>query len=166
MIMLWRFLGVSSVFATVAILLVGASAADDKKEAMELSVYAPADIKWKEGPASIPAGAKLAVLEGDPTKEGPFVIRLKLPDGYRIAPHTHPKPERLTVISGTFNIGMGEKFDASKGTPMPAGTFGTWAPGMKHFVWTKGETVVQLHGTGPWVIEYVDPSDDPRKGKK
>src|SRR6266849_10011770 len=124
MIMLWRFLGVSSVFATVAILLVGASAADDKKEAMELSVYAPADIKWKEGPASIPKGASLAVLEGDPTKEGPFVIRLKLPDGYRIPSHTHPKAERLTVISGTFNIGMGEKFDVSKGQAMPAGTFG------------------------------------------
>jgi ChrR Cupin-like domain len=140
--------------------------AEEKQETMDLSIYRPADIKWKEGPASIPAGAKLAVLEGDPSKEGPFVIRLKLPDGYRIAPHTHPKPERLTVISGTFNIGMGEKFDASKGTAMPAGTFGTWAPGMKHFVWTKGETVVQLHGTGPWMIEYVDPSDDPRKGKK
>jgi quercetin dioxygenase-like cupin family protein len=150
----------------MAVVLVGTSTAEEKKDPMELSVHAPADIKWKDGPASIPAGAKLAVLEGDPTKEGPFVIRLKLPDGYRIPPHTHPKPERLTVISGTFNIGMGEKFDPSKGTTMPAGTYGTWAPGMKHYVWTKGETVVQLHGTGPWMIEYVDPSDDPRKGKK
>jgi quercetin dioxygenase-like cupin family protein len=166
MVMRWKAPAVASLLTAAAVGLVGTVPADDKKEIMELSVYPPADIKWKDGPASIPAGAKLAVLEGDPAKEGPFVIRLKLPDGYRIPPHTHPKPERLTVISGTFNIGMGEKFDASKGTTMPAGTFGTWAPGMKHYVWTKGETVVQLHGVGPWVIEYVDPADDPRKAKK
>lgn len=94
------------------------------------------------------------------------MMRLKLLDGFRIPPLIHPKPERITVISGTFNIGMGEKFDATKGTAMPAGTFGTWAPGMKHFVWTKGETVIQLHGTGPWTIEYLNPADDPRKVKK
>src|SRR5262249_11816926 len=106
-----------------------------------------------------------AVLEGNPTKEGPFVIRLKLPDGYRIAPHTHPKPERLTIISGTFHLGMGEVFDTSKGMEMPAGTYGTWPEGMKHFAWTKGETVVQLHGAGHWAIVYVNPADDPRKTK-
>jgi hypothetical protein len=70
------------------------------------------------------------------------------------------------VISGQFNIGMGDKFDSVKGTPMPPGTFGTWAPGMKHFVWATGETVIQLHGNGPWVIEYVEPADDPRTAKK
>ena len=69
-------------------------------------------------------------------------MRRKLPDGYKIAPHTRPKPERLTVISGTFNIGMGGTFDSSKGTMMPAGTYGTWAPGMKHYAWVKGETIV------------------------
>jgi quercetin dioxygenase-like cupin family protein len=139
-----------------------ASAAGGDKEEMP-NIYKATDIKWKDGPASIPPGAKFAVLEGDPTKEGPFVMRLKLPDGYRIPPHVHPKPERLTVISGMFNIGMGEKFDDSKGTAMPAGSYGTWKAGMKHFVWTKSETVVQLHGVGPWTIEYVDPKDDPRK---
>jgi hypothetical protein len=145
--------------------LAGTTSADEK-DAMKLSIYAPAAIQWREGPASIPPGAKLAVLEGDPGKDGPFVMRLLLPDGYRIPPHTHAKPERLTVISGTFNIGMGDKFDAAKGHAMPAGTFGTWAPGMMHFVWTKGETIVQLHGTGPWTIEYVNSADDPRKVKK
>jgi hypothetical protein len=130
------------------------------------SVYAPADLKWGNGPASIPPGAKLAVLEGDPRKEGPFVMRLKLPDRYKIPPHTHPKPERVTVISGQFNIGMGDTFDPAKGTAMPAGTFGTWAPGMKHFVWATGETVIQLHGNGPWMIEYVNPADDPRNAKR
>jgi quercetin dioxygenase-like cupin family protein len=107
----------------------------------------------------------IAVLEGDPSKEGPFVFRVKVPDGYRIPPHTHPKPERVTVISGTFHLGMGETFDEKKGTALPAGTYGQWPAGMKHFVWVKGETVVQFHGSGPWVIEYLDPRDDPRKQK-
>ena len=136
------------------------------KEAMEFSVYTPAEIQWQEGPPALPPGAKVALLEGDPRKEGPFVMRVKVPDGYRVPPHTHPKTERVTVISGTFNIGMGDRFDAAKGTAMPAGSFGTWAAGMKHFVWAKGDTVVQLHGTGPWTIEYVNPADDPRSAKK
>src|SRR3954451_9051050 len=101
---------------------------------MGLSVYPPADLKWGSGPASLPPGAKLAVLEGDPAKEGPFVMRLKLPDGYRIPPHEHPKAERITVISGTFNVGMGDKFDLKAGRAMVAGPFGTWPAGMKHSV--------------------------------
>jgi hypothetical protein len=143
-----------------------AALANDDMDRTGLKVYPPRRIEWHEGPASIPPGAKLAVLEGNPSKEGPFVMRLWLPDGYRIPPHTHPKPERVTVISGTFNIGMGDKFDPSKGEVMPAGTFGTWAPGMKHYVWATGETVIQLHGTGPWSIQYVDPDADPRNAKK
>lgn len=126
-------------------------------------LYAPSEIKWKDGPPSLPKSAKIAVLEGDPAKEGPFVFRVKVPDGYRIPPHTHPKTERVTVISGTFNIGMGEKFDEKATKEMPAGTFGHWPAGMKHFVWIKGETVVQFHGIGPWSIEYVNPNDDPRR---
>jgi quercetin dioxygenase-like cupin family protein len=127
-----------------------------------ITLYTPTALQWRDGPPSLPRGAKLAVMEGDPTKKGPFVMRLKLPDGYRIPPHTHPKPERVTVISGTFNIGMGDRFDASKGKAMPAGTFGTWMAGMKHYVWATGETTIQLHGIGPWVIQYVNPNDDPR----
>lgn len=126
----------------------------------------PDKLKWQDGPASLPKGAKMAMLEGDATKEGPFVFRLKAPDGYRIPPHTHPKTERVTVISGTFNIGMGEKFDAKVSKPMPAGSYGYWEAGMKHFAWVKGETIVQLHGIGPWSIKYVDPADDPRNQKK
>ena len=161
-----RTAGILSVFAMSAIVLSVALSADEHKDEMEVSIHVPTDIKWQEGPASLPKGAKLAILEGNPAKEGPFVMRVMVPDGYRIPPHTHPKPERVTVISGVFNLGMGSKFDASNTTAMPAGTFGIWAPGMKHYVWTKGETVVQFHGTGPWVIEYVDPNDDPRNAKK
>lgn len=138
----------------------------DEHGMKEFRLY-PADIiEWKDGPPSLPKGAKIAVLEGDPNKEGPFVFRIKAPDGYRIPPHTHPMTERITVISGTFHIGMGDKFDAERAKPMPAGTYGYWEAGMKHFVWIRGETVVQFHGMGPWMIQYVNPDDDPRNQSK
>jgi len=132
---------------------------------MGIKLHPMSEIEWKAGPPSLPKGAQIAVLEGDPTKEGPFVFRVKVPDGFRIPPHTHPKTERVTVISGTFNIGMGAAFDQSITQAMPAGTYGFWEPGMKHFVWVKGETVVQFHGMGPWSIQYVNPADDPRNQK-
>jgi hypothetical protein len=111
-------------------------------------------------------GAKIAVLEGDPTTSGSFVFRVKVPDGYRIPLHTHPKTERVTVVQGTFNIGMRDKVDDTKAKAMPVGTYGYWTAGMKHFVFVKGETIVQFHGEGPWQINYVDPKDDPRNQSK
>ncbi|MBX9787477.1 MAG: cupin domain-containing protein [Pirellulales bacterium] len=131
--------------ALVAILASSSLSADEHTKD-EFQLYPADKTEWKKGPPSLPPGAKIAVLEGDPSKEGPFVFRVKAPDGYRIPPHTHPKTERITVISGTFNIGMGAEFDAAKAKPMPAGTYGYWGAGMKHFVWLKGETVVQFHG--------------------
>ena len=131
----------------------------------EPSLYQATQIQWQPGPASLPPGAKLAVLEGDPTKDGPFTMRLMMPDGYRIPPHTHPKVEHVTVITGTFNLGMGEKFDQTAGRELPSGTFGFWPTGMKHFAWAKGETIIQLHGIGPWTINYLNPADDPRQKK-
>lgn len=131
----------------------------------EMSLYSAAETIWKDGPASLPAGAKVAVLEGDPAKEGFFTMRLWLPDGFKIPPHWHPRVEHVTVLSGTFNIGMGEQFDQTATRPMPPGTFGFWPAEMRHFAWTKGETIVQLHGTGPWMINYVNSSDDPRTPK-
>jgi quercetin dioxygenase-like cupin family protein len=144
-----------------ALLCLSCSMLGQEHSSME-TIHRPDAIKWQAGPPSLPTGAKFAVLEGDPAKEGFFTMRILLPDGYRIPPHTHPKVEHITVISGTFNFGMGEKFDESKTKPLPAGTFGFWPAGMKHFVWAKGETVVQLHGIGPWKIEYLNPADDPR----
>src|SRR5688500_1550114 len=125
-------------------------------------ICSPNQMQWMDGPPSLPPGAKFAVLEGDPAKEGFFTMRIRLPDGYRIPPHTHPKVEHITVISGIFNFGMGEKFDQKATRSMPTGTFGFWPAGMKHFVWVKGETIVQLHGIGPWKIDYLNPVDDPR----
>src|SRR6188474_2133009 len=84
------------------------------------SLFTPDRIEWKDGPPSLPPGAKFAALEGDPAKSGPFVFRVKVPDGYRVPPHTHPKPERVTVITGTFHLGMGDTFDPSKGRALPA----------------------------------------------
>ena len=107
----------------------------------------------------------MVVLEGHPSKEGMFVFRLKLPDGYRVPPHTHPMTERITVLAGTFNVGMGDKFDEGALKEMPTGTYGFWPAGMQQFVMAKGETILQFHGTGPWTIKYVDPADDPRNAK-
>ena len=137
------------------------STADQHGEGILLRL--PNSIKWQDGPASLAKGSQMAVLEGDPNKEGPFVFRLKLPDGFRVAPHTHPKMERVTVIAGTLNIGMGAKFDAKATKAMPAGAFGTWDANMEHFAWVKGETIIQLHGMGPWTINYLNQADDPRK---
>jgi quercetin dioxygenase-like cupin family protein len=123
----------------------------------------PSSVTWGPGPASIPAGAQAAVIEGDPTKRGLFTLRLKMPDGYKIAPHFHPVDERVTVLQGTFVIGIGEKFDQSAGAELGAGSFAVMPTGTRHFAWTKGETIIQLHGIGPWGVTYVNPADDPRK---
>jgi quercetin dioxygenase-like cupin family protein len=126
-------------------------------------VVQPDQVTWSPAPPSFPAGAKAAVLEGDPKKEGLFTMRLSFPDGYRIPPHFHPAIERVTVIKGTFQVGMGDKFDASALTSLPAGTYAALQPGTRHFAKAKGNTVVQLNGVGPWKLTYVNPADDPRK---
>ena len=123
----------------------------------------PATTKWAAGPASLPRGAQASALEGDPSKPGPFTLRIKMPDGYRIPPHWHPADEHVTVVQGTFVMGVGEKFEQTGGHELPAGAFALMPSGTRHFAWTKGETVVQLHGTGPWGINYVNAADDPRK---
>jgi quercetin dioxygenase-like cupin family protein len=90
-------------------------------------------------------------------------MRLQVPDRYRIPPHFHPATEHVTVLKGTFKVGMGEKFDASAMTRLPTGTFAALEPGVRHFAESEGETVIQLHGTGPWRLTYVNPADDPRQ---
>ncbi len=123
----------------------------------------PATTKWAAGPASLPPGAQASTLEGDPSKPGPFTLRIKMPDGYRIPPHWHPADEHVTVVQGTFVMGIGEKFQQTGGHELPAGAFALIPSGTRHFASAKGETVVQLHGTGPWGINYVNAADDPRK---
>ena len=85
-----------------------------------------------------------------------------MPDGFTVAPHTHPGLEHVTVLSGTFHLGMGETVDKSKGQTLTSGGFMAMPIGTVHYAWVEGETVIQLHGTGPWGITYVNPDDDPR----
>jgi quercetin dioxygenase-like cupin family protein len=138
----------------------------EEMQSSEMHLYPATSIEWKPGPAAIPAGAKMAVLEGDPTTEAPFVVRFQFPAGYHIPAHTHPKTERVTVISGALYLATGESLDRSSAKKLPAGSFGYWPAGMKHAAWSEGETVIQLHGVGPWQINYVNPADDPRNAKK
>lgn len=129
-------------------------------------VALPDQLTWGPAPPVLPPGAKLAVLEGDPTAAGPYTMRLQLPDGYRIPPHFHPFTEHVTVVKGTFKVGMGEKFDASAMTKLPTGTFAALEPGVRHFAESEGITILQLHGVGPWGLTYVNPADDPRRGTR
>jgi quercetin dioxygenase-like cupin family protein len=126
-------------------------------------IVMPDRVSWGPGPAALPLGAKAALLQGDPEKAEPFTLRLSLPDGYRVPPHSHPADELVTVIEGTFQIGMGDKFDSSTLTTLSAGGFVAMQPGTRHFVQAQGKTVVQIHGIGPWKINYVNPGDDPRQ---
>ncbi len=125
-------------------------------------VFLPQDIKWGSTPPSLPAGAEAAVLYGDPAKEGMFTLRVRMPKGYKIAPHTHPQPEVITVISGKFSLGMGSKFDLASVESLPAGSFSSMPPGVGHYVFVDEDAVVQINSTGPWTIDYLDPKDDPR----
>jgi hypothetical protein len=120
------------------------------------------DLKWTDVP-SLPAGAKLAVIEGPLNEAVPFTFRLKFPANYQIPAHWHPAIEHVTVMSGTFNMGIGDKLDRSKTKALPAGGAAVMQPKTNHFAWTDQETVVQVHGVGPWAITYVNPADDPRK---
>ncbi|MBW3628209.1 MAG: cupin domain-containing protein [Gemmatimonadetes bacterium] len=136
------------------------------KGAHHVIVADPGTIKWAPAPASLPAGARVTLLDGDPAQPGPFTMRLWMPDGYRIPPHFHPGVERITVISGTFLLGTGDRFDASGLNTMETGAYASMGAGMRHFVQTRGETVVQLNNIGPWALHYVNPADDPRNAPK
>lgn len=124
-------------------------------------VVAPDQIKWMDLP--LIAGAKIAVLEGQMDKKGPITARIKLAPNTKLPAHWHPGIERVTVLSGTFNYGMGDKLDPEKTKALGPGSLIVMQPKMHHFAWTKEETVVQLNVTGPWAINYVNPADDPRK---
>jgi quercetin dioxygenase-like cupin family protein len=123
----------------------------------------PDELKWEACSPALPAGAQCATIEGD--RNAPnvlFTYRVKLPDGFRIAPHFHPADEHLTVIAGTFHMGMGGTVDTTAAKAMAAGSFMVMPKGEPHYAWTTGETIVQVHAIGPWGLTYVNPADDPR----
>lgn len=123
------------------------------------------EIKWGPGPASLPPGSQAAVLHGDPSKDGLFALRLKLPKGYHVPPHTHPKPEVVTILSGKLRFGMGEAADHGKAQVLSAGSLFSSPPNMAHYVYADEDTEIQLNSNGPWGITYINPKDDPRQKK-
>jgi quercetin dioxygenase-like cupin family protein len=125
----------------------------------------PKDIKWADAPPSLPKGGKVAVLRGDPGQSGPFVIRLEAPAGYRIPPHWHSQDESLTVISGTFYLGAGDKVEPGKAHALGAGGFHFLPAKAHHYAFTKTRAVVQVNGNGPFDVTYINPDDDPQKAK-
>lgn len=120
-------------------------------------------VEWGPAPASLPPGAQAAVLLGSPSKEGPFVLRLKFPAGFVIPPHRHSKDEFVTVISGRFAIAAGEKLDRAVAKPLPPASFVHLPADMPHYALAAEEAVVQINGMGPFDVQYLDPRDDPRK---
>ena len=146
--------------ATVAFWCLGAPAALAQSAAHMMAT--PDELKWTDLP-SLPAGAKLAVIEGPLNEAVPFTFRLKLPANYQVPAHWHPAVEHVTVISGTFNMGTGDKLDQSATKALSTGSVAIMQPKIHHFAWTNEETSVQVHGVGPWAITYVNPADDPRK---
>jgi quercetin dioxygenase-like cupin family protein len=119
-------------------------------------------ITWGPAPAFLPPGAQIAVLEGDPTAAGTFTIRLKLPNGYKIPPHTHPTVENVTVLSGTFRAGMGTTFDDAKLSDVGRDGFISIPAEHAHYAMARGETVVQVHGLSPFVLTYVNQANATR----
>jgi mannose-6-phosphate isomerase-like protein (cupin superfamily) len=130
------------------------------------NAFTPDQVKYGPAPPFLSPGSQLAVLEGDPmASSGDFTIRLKMPDGYKIAPHTHPHRENVTVLSGTLKVGMGDQFDAGKMMSFGAGSFAYLDPTVHHYAAASGETVIQIHGMSPAKFNYINPADDP-SGKK
>jgi quercetin dioxygenase-like cupin family protein len=128
------------------------------------NAFTPETIPWGPPPPFIAPGAQLAVIEGNPgASTGDYTVRLKMPDGYRIAPHWHPSRENVTVISGTFKVGMGDTFDTNKMGSFPAGSFAYLDPDMHHYAMASGEVIVQVHGNAPLQFNYVNAGDDPSK---
>jgi quercetin dioxygenase-like cupin family protein len=121
----------------------------------------PPDLKWTDV-AVLPPGAKMALLQGDPSQPGVFTMRVQLPAGYRIPPHWHSMDEHLVILSGALYVGMGDKFEAARSRVLRVGGFGSMPAKMHHYAFTKSVTVFQLYGMGPFDIVYVNPADDPR----
>ena len=153
--------GAIACVAVFVLSFAGSGAAQEGKSSHVL--LTPAEAKWGAPPPVLAKGAMFVVVSGDPGKAVPFAVRLKMPAGYKIAPHWHPTDEHVTVLSGTFALGMGEKFDKAAMKDLPAGGYGLMPAEMRHFAMAKTAAVVQVHGMGPFVLNYVNPADDPSK---
>ena len=122
-------------------------------------------LRWMDGPPGLPAGAKFAVVSGDPGKEGKFTVQIKMPAGYAVPAHHHPTDERVSVLSGELRYGMGDKLDRDRAGTLNRGYHVVMQSGMNHWVFTKDPATIQVSAMGPFQITYVDPKDDPRGAK-
>jgi hypothetical protein len=140
---------------TASVLLASASGAQAK------------GMKWMDATgAGLPAGAKMAVVSGNPMKDGAFVVRLQMPADYAVPPHHHPTDEKVSIVSGgPLHYGMGDKMDLANAGTLEKGYHVTMQTGMNHWVHAPAATVVQVSGMGPFQITYVNPADDPRTKK-
>jgi quercetin dioxygenase-like cupin family protein len=137
----------------VPLLLVGAPAA---------AKTAPASLKWGAAPPSLPSGAQMAVVKGDPGKAGMFAVELKMPANYAVPAHWHPTDESVKVLSGKIHYGMADKMDMTKAKTLTVGHSVQMKAKMNHWVHAPGPATIEVSGKGPFVINYVNPKDDPR----
>lgn len=154
---------VHRVCAVTVLASIAAGAVAQTAPNAEISIIQPSELQWMDGPPSLPPGAQVAVLEGDPSKAEPVTMRLKFPAGYEVKPHTHPIDEHVTVLEGRLNGATGESFDRNATRELSMGTFVVVPAEAPHYVWTDEETVIQLSFVGPFGTTYVDPADDPRR---
>jgi quercetin dioxygenase-like cupin family protein len=148
--------------AVALVPIVGAAVAQEVK-APTHTLVAAADLNWGEPPPVFEKGMSFTVLSGDPGQAGTFVVRLKMPAGYEIAPHTHPTDEHVTVLSGTLALGMGDTLERAATKNLPAGGYALLPADMRHFAIATTAVVVQVSGAGPFALTYVNPADDPTK---
>lgn len=151
----------SNILLAAALAALAASNPAQAGDKMAPAPYLPEAAEWTPAPPVLPAGAEIAVLSGNPFADGWYVLRLKLPTGYDVPAHIHSGDELITVISGEFNIGHGNKLDRAATTLLNSGGFVEMPAGHPHFAWTSAETVLQIHGPGPFDITYMDPADNP-----
>jgi quercetin dioxygenase-like cupin family protein len=122
------------------------------KDSLRIST---SEVTWKEAPSTMPPGTQIAILEGNPKEAALFTMRVKLPAGFVIPPHTHPSQERVTIVSGTVHLGYGTTLDKAKSATLPPGSYYVTAPGVPHFLWSDQEVVLQLTNVGPWKVEPI-----------
>ena len=154
---------------TAAAILSGGSRIGMAAGAQTHVVQTAKEAQWGAAPPMLPAGAQIAVLSGDPTKSGPYSVRLKFPARYVVPAHSHPGDENVVVTSGALTLGMGDKLEkgAAANKTLAVGGYALMPANMNHFAYTTGqETTIVLYGQGPVEFKYVNPADDPRSGKK
>ena len=147
----------------VCVVAVATSGAAQEGKASTHVLLTSAELKWGPAPPALPKGGMAVVLSGDPGKPGPFALRLKFPAGYKIAPHWHPTDEQVTVLTGTMALGMGEKFDQAVMKTVRTGGYALLPAEMRHFAMARTAAIIEVHGMGPFVLNYVNPADDPSK---